>query len=71
MYEFLTAIGHSTYAHGALVGAVAAAGVDFQAFRSWKNFHDAEQYSWSTAIFRWIQGAVLGVVTAVGIGGLQ
>ena len=71
MYQFLTVVGHSPYFHGAVIGAVAAAGVDLQAFRTWKSFKDAEQYSWSVAAFRWVQGAVLGVVTAVGVGGLQ
>ncbi len=69
--QYLTLVGHSPYFHGALVGAIAAAVVDIQAFRTWKTWHDAETYSWSTASFRWLQGAALGVITAVGIGGLQ
>ncbi len=68
--NYLTIIGHSPYAHAALVGALTAASTDFQAFRSWKSFHDAEQYNWSVAAFRWLQGAGLGLITAVGIGGL-
>jgi hypothetical protein len=55
---------------GAIAGAIAAANVDFQAFRSWKSYYDAETYSWSTASFRWLQGAVLGGLAAAGIAGL-
>ena len=69
--NYFTLIAHSPLAHAALVGAISAAGIDFQAFRSWKTFHDAEQYSWGTASFRWLQGAALGVLTALGIAGLQ
>ena len=71
MYQFFTVVGHSPYFHGAVVGAISSAVVDFQAFRTWKTWHDADTYSWGVASFRWIQGAILGVVTAVGIGGLQ
>lgn len=54
---------------GALSGALAAAGADFHAFKSWQSFHDAAVYSWATAAFRWFQGAVLGGVMAAGLGG--
>lgn len=53
---------------GALAGALAAALVDFNAFRAWKSWHDVATYSWSTAAFRWVQGAVTGAVTAAGLG---
>jgi hypothetical protein len=68
--NYLALIGHSPLAHAALIGALSAGGIDFQAFRSWKSFHDAEQYNWSVALFRWLQGAGLGLITALGIGGL-
>jgi hypothetical protein len=42
--------------------------VDFQAFRSWKSFQDVASYSWGTALFRWVQGAIVGFVTAAGLG---
>lgn len=71
MYQFLTLLGHSPLFHGAITGALAAAAVDLKAFQTWKSFKDAEQYSWSVALFRWLQGAGIGFITAVGIGGLQ
>jgi len=53
---------------GAISGAVAAALIDFAAFRSWKSFNDALSYTWSIALFRWVQGAVVGAVTSLGLG---
>ena len=53
---------------GAIAGMVTAAAVDFAAFRSWKSWQDALTYSWSLAAWRWFQGAVIGAVTAAGIG---
>lgn len=55
---------------GAVAGAVAAAAVDFQAFRAWKNVSEATSYDWGTALWRWFQGAVVGAVTATGYGAL-
>jgi hypothetical protein len=52
---------------GAIAGALAAAVVDFHAFRSWKAWHDVTDYNWSTASFRWFSGAVIGAVTALGL----
>lgn len=53
---------------GTIAGLVSAALVDFAAFRAWKSWQDAASYSWGTALFRWAQGAVVGFVTALGIG---
>lgn len=53
---------------GALAGLLSAALVDFAAFRSWKSFDDLKTYQWRTALFRWGQGAVVGLVTAAGLG---
>lgn len=53
---------------GALTGLLAAASVDFAAFRTWKNFDQAKTYDWKLAAFRWAQGAVVGMLAAVGIG---
>ena len=55
---------------GAVSGLVAAAAVDLAAFRSWKRVQDVLAYDWQIAIFRWVQGAVLGAVAAVGLGAL-
>lgn len=59
---------HNPIVQGAINGVVAAAVVDFAAFRSWKSFQDAASYSWSTAAFRWFQGAVVGAISAAGLG---
>jgi hypothetical protein len=66
--DLLSAIFHNHLTQGAISGLLAAAAVDFQAFRSWKSFQDAASYSWGTALFRWFQGAVVGFVAAAGIG---
>lgn len=59
---------HATFTKGALSGLIAAALIDFNAFRQWKSFHDMYEYQWGTALFRWLQGAVIGGVTALGYG---
>lgn len=50
---------------GAVSGALAAAAVDAQAFRSWHSFDDAVRYDWKLAAWRWAQGAVTGAVAAL------
>ena len=47
---------------GAGVGLLNAASVDYAAFRMWKSFRDAAQYDWGVALWRWLQGAVIGAV---------
>jgi hypothetical protein len=54
----------------AIAGLVSAAAVDIAAFRSWQSWNDAAQYSWTTASFRWFQGALLGVLTGIGLGAI-
>ena len=54
--------------HGALTGWASAAGVDYHAFSQWKSLDEAKKYNWSTAIWRWIQGAITGAVTGTGLG---
>ena len=49
---------------GAFSGFLAAAYVDFQAFKSWKSLDDATRFDWTTALFRWAQGAAIGAITA-------
>lgn len=56
-------------AHGAIAGLLAAAAVDFHAFKSWQSFGDAKAYNWPVALFRWLQGAVIGAASAFGLGG--
>lgn len=55
---------------GAAGGWASAAKVDFEAFKHWQSFSDVAAYSWSTALFRWIQGAVIGGVLTSGLGGV-
>lgn len=62
---------HNRIVQGALAGALAAALIDFNAFRAWKTWQDAAAYSWSTATWRWVQGAVTGALTAAGIGAVS
>lgn len=56
------------YVAGALAGLIAAALVDFNAFRTWKSLDDAMAYDWKLASWRWAQGAVSGALVAAGIG---
>jgi len=57
-------------AQGALTGVLAAAAVDVQAFRAWRSMEEFAAYDWRLAAFRWGQGAVLGVLSALGLGGI-
>lgn len=50
----------SAFVTGAVSGILAAAAVDFGAFRSWKNFDQARTYDWGLAAWRWFQGFVGG-----------
>lgn len=58
----------SPIAKGFMSGAGAAALIDFNAFRTWNTWHDLQVYNWGVASFRWLQGGVVGAVTAVGAG---
>ena len=64
----MTTFLHSEIVRGALSGLVAAATVDLHAFLGWKSVQEAATYNWSTAIFRWAQGAVTGALAAAGVG---
>lgn len=55
---------------GGITGALAAAAVDFAAFRAWKAWRDVTAYSWGLATWRWFQGFVVGAVGAAGVGAL-
>ena len=50
---------------GVLTGVLAAAAVDFAAFRSWKGWNDATSYAWGVATFRWTVGGLIGLLTSV------
>lgn len=64
MLEFI----HHPLVQGVITGVIGAAAADFAAFRSWKSFDEAASYDWSTAAWRWFQGAVVGLVGAAGLG---
>lgn len=54
---------------GAVSGLLAAAAVDFHAFKTWQSFSDVKSYQWQVAAFRWVQGAVMGAMAALGLAG--
>jgi hypothetical protein len=64
---YLEGLLRTPVAIGAIGGALSAARTDYQAFRTWDEWSDVATYSWTLAAFRWFQGAVVGVVTALGI----
>jgi hypothetical protein len=53
-------IWQSAFVTGAVSGLVAAAAVDFAAFRAWKSLEEATTYNWGVATWRWVQGFVGG-----------
>lgn len=55
---------HSPVGQGAFIGWLGAAAVDWRNFRAWKSFDDARSYSWGVAVWRWVQGAIVGAVGA-------
>lgn len=65
----ITWITHTHVFHGVVSGIGAAAMVDYHAFKNFKSVHEAATYDWGTAVFRWVQGAVVGGVTAGVLGG--
>lgn len=62
---------HYPMVRGAISGACAAAIVDLHAFLTWKSVNDVKGYNWSTAAFRWVQGAVTGAITGAGFGAVM
>jgi len=64
----MTGLLANKYIAGALAGFIAAALVDFNAFRTWKSVDDAMRYDWKLAGWRWAQGAISGALVAAGIG---
>jgi hypothetical protein len=64
MMEALVTAWHSPYVQLAIAGWVVAARVDYNAFVSFKSLHDAAEYDWKVAGWRWFQGAMMGVLGA-------
>ncbi len=51
---------------GAVAGFLAAARVDFAAFKAFKSIDDVYAYDWKIAAFRWAQGAAIGALSGLG-----
>lgn len=66
--DIFYAVVHSAAFKGAVSGVLGAGAADFAAFKSWKSFHDAAEYQWGVAAWRWLQGAVLGAASGAGLG---
>jgi len=58
---------HSPAGVGALAGLLAAVRVDYEAFRAWDEWQDLQSYQWGLASFRWVKGAVIGAISALGV----
>jgi hypothetical protein len=52
---------------GAAAGLLAAFVVDVHAFLTWTSPSQIKTFAWQTAILRWVQGAVSGVLAAYGL----
>lgn len=66
---FAQFIGHPLV-QGTLLGLLAAASTDYDAFKGWKSYRDAMVYDWGLAVWRWFKGALIGFVGALGSMGL-
>lgn len=54
----------------AAMGALAAASIDYVAFRKWQTWSEAKEYQWGIASWRWFQGAVVAVIGSTSWTGL-
>ena len=54
----------------AIIGAVTAAAVDYHAFQQFQSLDDVKKYNWFVAGKRVLLGAVSGVATSFGLGGV-
>lgn len=61
---------HNPVAIGLVAGLLAAARIDYEAFKSWQSFHDVATYDWKTASWRWLRGAIVGAVAGLGFDSL-
>lgn len=64
MTDILTTLWGNPILHGAVLGGLVAARVDYMAFIAMKTPGDALAYDWKVAAWRWFQGAVMGAVAA-------
>ena len=67
MIETLRVFLHSPLGVGIVGGILTAARVDYTAFKSWHSWHDLQAYSWGIASWRWVQGGIIGALTATGL----
>ena len=56
---------------GALNGFGAAVLIDYAELRKWKSWDDLAAYEWKVASWRWVQGALGGLIAAAGIAGID
>lgn len=57
--DFSAILSSSWFAAG-IAGLLAAVVVDYQAFKAFPTFTEAKKYNWGVAIFRAVQGFVVG-----------
>lgn len=55
---------------GAVSGLVPAVKSDYEVFTTWRDFHQAATYDWGVASWRWFQGAIMGAVSGLLVGGV-
>lgn len=55
---------HEPHIYGMLMGALAAARVDYVSFKNFPSADAALEYNWKIAGWRWFQGALVGLITA-------
>lgn len=53
---------------GMCSGAIGAARADFHAYTTMRTPDEFRAYNWRVARFRWMQGAILGFVSGLGLG---
>jgi hypothetical protein len=51
----------------AAIGALGAARSDYLSFKASNSPQWLYTYDWGTAVYRWVQGAIVGGVTAAGL----
>jgi hypothetical protein len=68
MLEFLNAVMHSHAFQGVVIGVSSAAATDYHAFKAFRSWDDLVRYRWGLAMFRWFQGAVIGILSGSVLG---
>lgn len=68
--SFLVALLANPLFIGAIGGILAAARVDYEAFKTWESPSQAYGYDWLIATWRWFKGGVIGLVSALAVSGV-